>query len=66
MDGSLSIAYAFEESVTKTKELASHLYYTALDVMKQDKESAVRLVGLKASVDAALNQLKFEGKVLST
>jgi hypothetical protein len=66
LDSSLSIAAAFEEFVTKKKELVSHLYYTALDVLKQDKPSAVRLVGLKASVDAALNQLKIEGNVLPT
>jgi len=63
LDSSLSIAAAFEEFVTKKKELVSHLYYTALDVLKQDKPSAVRLVGLKASVDAALNQLKIEGNL---
>lgn len=63
LDSSLSIAYAFEEFATKKKELVSHVYYTALDVLKQDKESSVRLVGLKASVDAALNKLKFEGEV---
>jgi hypothetical protein len=66
LDSSLSIAAAFEEFVTKKKELVSHLYYTAVDVLKQDKPSAVRLVGLKASVDAALNQLKIEGNVLPT
>lgn len=50
-----SIVFQFESHVTKKKELVSHLFYTARDILA--RSDGLSRHGFKAAVEEALNEL---------
>lgn len=58
LDSDYSIVYEYEGHATKKKELVSHLFYTARDILTLEQSGDLNKLGLKPAVEVALNHLK--------